>query len=55
MKTRPLNSWTLTLVPDHLTMEAEKEMTQYVITNWSLIYRDEQKPEEGVMMVIVFK
>ena len=55
MTTEPLYSWTMTLVPDRIIRRAETEMTQYVMTNWSLIYRDDQKPEEGVMMVVVFK
>ena len=43
------------LVADTLDMEASQELSQYVMTEWQLSQRDENKAEAGVNLEITFK
>ena len=51
MTVKPLESWTLHLQPDSLEVLAETELTQYLMTAWSLGFRE----KGGVIMQVGFK
>ena len=55
MTVKQLERWTLSLQPDSLSVLAETELTQYLMTTWRLVLKDEQKQEDGVIMEVVFK
>ena len=50
-----LDQETLKLQPDSLIMKAEKELTQYVMTEWRLDYKDGNSTGNRVVLEIVFK
>ena len=71
MVVQKLDFRTVSLVPDTIVMESEKVLTQYFITTWSLVYRNESNAtfhlcsllkstclgdhQRGVKMEVVFK
>ena len=46
---------TVTLLPKDLRMEETLDLTLFVIRNWTLEYRNINRPEKGVKMTIVLK
>ena len=55
MTVKQLERWTLSLQPDSLSVLAETELTQYLMTTWRLGLKDEQRQEDGVIMEVLFK
>ena len=45
---------TVRLLPNHLRMKEEEDMTLFVISSWNLELKNESNSEEGVRMRIVF-
>ena len=43
------------LLTKDLVMEQTLDMTLFVITNWTLEYRNASRPEKGVKMTIILK
>ena len=46
---------TVTLHPDKLWLEQEKDMTLFQITNHRLIYTNSSNPKQGMRMIVVMK
>ena len=55
MVTSKLDSLTLELQPNLLMMEAEKELTQYVMIEWRLGYKDGNRTGNTVVTEVVFR
>ena len=47
--------WTMKLIPDRMILESDRELTQYDITDEYLVWRDDEDPTAGVMMVVHLK
>ena len=43
------------ITPNIIAMESETELTQYLITNWTLAYKDSDNVDLGIQMTIVLK
>ena len=54
MTLRELDIWTMKLIPDKMILESRRDLTQYTITEQSLVLCDDQDPSAGVMMQITF-
>ena len=50
-----LDRKTVRLLPHHIMMEQNLDMTLFVISSWSLEDRDSGNPEQGIMMSVVLK
>ena len=46
---------TVTLHPDKLWLEQEKDMTLFQITNYRLIFTNSSNPKQGMRMIVVMK
>ena len=46
---------TVTLHPDKLWLEQEKDMTLFQITNHRLIFTNSSNPKQGMRMIVVMK
>ena len=55
MVTSELDRWTMELLPGILNMKAEKELTQYLMTEWRLGYKDGNSTGNTVVMEVVFR
>ena len=50
---RKLETSVMKITPNIIAMESETELTQYLITNWTLAYKDSDNV--GIQMTIVLK
>ena len=55
MTTTGLDRAVMELCPKNLLMEQRPDMTLYKMVDWTLIYRNENVPEEGIWMTIVLR
>ena len=54
MTLEELEIWTMKLIPDKMILRSRRDLTQYTITEESLVFCDDQDPTAGVMMRIQF-
>ena len=52
---RMLETSVMEITPHILTMESETVLTQYLITNWTLEYKNASNVDAGIQMTIVLK
>ena len=52
---RMLETSVMEITPHILTMESETVLTQYLITNWTLEYKDTSNVNAGIKMTLVLK
>merc|ERR1719193_1117343 len=52
---RLLETSVMELTPNNLMMESETVLTQYIITNWTLTYKNASNTDAGLQMTLVFK
>merc|ERR1719219_1087250 len=52
---RLLETSVMELTPNNLMMESETVLTQYIITNWTLTYKNASNTDAGLQMTMVFK
>ena len=52
---RKLETSVMKITPNIIAMESETELTQYLITNWTLAYKDSDNVDLGIQMTIVLK
>ena len=52
---RKLETSVMKITPNIIAMESETELTQYIITNWTLAYKDSDNVDLGIQMTIVLK
>ena len=43
------------ITPHIITMESETVLTQYIITNWTLDYKNASMVSDGIQMTLVLK
>ena len=52
---RKLETSVMEITPHIITMESETVLTQYIITNWTLEYKDTSNVNAGIKMTLVLK
>ena len=52
---RKLETSVMKITPNIIAMESETELTQSLITNWTLAYKDSDNVDLGIQMTIVLK
>ena len=52
---RKLETSVMEITPNVITMESETVLTQYLITNWTLTYKNGSNVDSGIQMTIVLK
>ena len=52
---RNLETSVMEIRPHLITMESETVLTQYLITNWTLAYKNASNVDSGIQMTIVLK
>ena len=55
MIVRKLETSVMAITPHLLEMESETVLTQYLITNWTLEYKNTSNVDAGIQMTIVLK
>ena len=55
IETSGLDRTTLRLKPGKLSMQQKRDMTLFRMNSWSLDYKNESAPEEGISMTIVLR
>ena len=52
---RKLEISVMEITPHIITMESETVLTQYIITNWTLDYKNASMVSDGIQMTLVLK
>jgi len=55
LEVRELEQFSMRLIPDMMLMESDTVLTQYIISSWSLVYRNDDDPSAGVALQLVLK
>ena len=52
---RKLERSVMEVVPKMISMESETVLTQYLITNWTLTYKNASMVDDGIQMILVLE
>ena len=55
IKVQSLDIENILLIPGNIEMNEKTVLTMFVVSKWSIVYRNESNPDRGIEMLIVFK